>query len=213
MSKSKPEFIGIFGGTFDPVHKGHTEIIKNLFELIPLDKVIVIPNGIPPHREASASSEERLRMVSSAFKSVDNIVIDNREIKKKDPSYAISTLKELIEENPEHSLVWIMGSDAFAEIDSWYQWSDFTKMVNIIVMVRPNHEIPVESEAYKLLQKSHTIDKDSLSSGNEKILLLKIRPIEISSTDIRNKIYKGSDVSEFLLEEVNELINKRNLYQ
>ena len=213
MSKSKPEFIGIFGGTFDPVHKGHTEIIKNLFELIPLDKVIVIPNGIPPHREASVSSEERLRMVSSAFKSVDNIVIDNREIKKKDPSYAISTLKELIEENSEHSLVWIMGSDAFAEIDSWYQWSDFTKMVNIIVMVRPNHEIPVESEAYKLLQKSHTIDKDSLSSGNEKILLLKIRPIEISSTDIRNKIYKGSDVSEFLLEEVNELINKGNLYQ
>jgi len=213
LSKSKPEFIGIFGGTFDPVHKGHTEIIKNLFELIPLDKVIVIPNGIPPHREASASSEERLRMVSSAFKSVDNIVIDNREIKKKDPSYAISTLKELIEENSEHSLVWIMGSDAFAEIDSWYQWSDFTKMVNIIVMVRPNHEIPVESEAYKLLQKSHTIDKDSLSSGNEKILLLKIRPIEISSTDIRNKIYKGSDVSEFLLEEVNELINKGNLYR
>ncbi len=213
MSNSKPEFIGIFGGTFDPVHKGHTEIIKNLFELIPLDKVIVIPNGIPPHRQASVSSEERLRMVSSAFNSSENVVIDNREIKKKDPSYAISTLRELIEENPEHSLVWIMGSDAFAEIDSWYQWEEFIKMINIIVMVRPNHEIPTESEAYKLLHKSHTIDKESLRSGKEKILLLKIRPIEISSTDIRNKIYKGSDVSEFLLEEVNELINKRNLYQ
>ena len=213
MSNSKPEFIGIFGGTFDPVHRGHTEIINNLFELIPLDKVIVVPNGIPPHRKASVSSEERLRMVSSAFKSSENVVIDNREIKKKDPSYAISTLRELIEENSEHSLVWIMGSDAFAEIDSWYQWEDFIKMINIIVMVRPNHEIPIESEAYKLLQKSHTIDKGSLSSGKEKILLLKIRPIEISSTDIRNKIYKGSDVSEFLLEEVNELINKGNLYQ
>ena len=80
-------------------------------------------------------------------------------------------------------------------------------------MVRPNHEIPEDSEAYKLLQKSHTIDKDSLSSGNEKVLLLKIRPIEISSTGIRDKINKGSDVSEFLLEEVNDLINKRNLYQ
>ena len=213
MSNSKPEFIGIFGGTFDPVHKGHTEIIKNLFELIPLDKVIVIPNGIPPHRKASVSSEERLKMVSSAFKGLENVVIDNREIQKKDPSYAISTLRELIEENPKHSLVWIMGSDAFAEIDSWYQWEDFIKMINIIVMVRPNHEIPIESEAYKLLQKSHTVDKDSLTSGNGKILLLKIRPIEISSTDIRNKIINGSDVSEFLLEEVNELINKGNFYQ
>ena len=213
MSNFKKKFIGIFGGTFDPVHKGHTGIIKNLFELIPLDKVIVIPNGIPPHRQASVSSEERLRMVSSAFKGLDNVVIDNREIKKKDPSYAISTLRELIEENREHSLVWIMGSDAFAEIDNWYQWEDFIKLVNIIVMIRPDHEIPQESAAYKLIEKNHTIDKDSLRSGIEKILLLRIRPIEISSTDIRKKISKGSDVSEFLLEEVNKLINKRNLYK
>ena len=213
MNKSKSKFIGIFGGTFDPVHKGHTEIIKNLFELIPLDKVIVIPNGIPPHKPVSVNSEERLRMVTSAFKDVDKVVIDNREIRKKDTSYAISTLKELIEENVDHSLVWIMGSDAFSEIDSWYQWQDFIKMVNIIVMVRPNHEIPFDSEAYKLLSKSHTIDKESLNSGSEKIYLLRIRPIEISSTDIRNKINEGKDVSEFLLEEVNELITKRNLYQ
>ena len=213
MNKSKPEFIGIFGGTFDPVHKGHTEIIKNLFELIPLDKVIVIPNGTPPHKQVSVSSEERFGMVTSAFKSVDRVVIDDREIRKNDPSYAVSTLKELIQENQDHSLVWIMGSDVFAQIDSWYQWKDFIKMVNIIVMVRPNHEIPIGSEAYKLLRKNHIIDKDSLSSGREKIYLLRIRPIEIRSTDVRNKINKGKDVSEFLLEEVNELINKRNLYQ
>ena len=213
MSKSKSEFIGIFGGTFDPVHKGHTEIIKNLFELIPLDRVIVVPNGIPPHKQVSVSSEERLRMVSAAFKDIDKVLIDDREIRKKDPSYAISTLEQLIEENLNHSLVWIMGSDAFSEIDSWHKWEDFIKMVNIIVMVRPNHEIPKDSEAYKLLSKSHTIDKGSLNSGREKIYLLRIKPIEISSTDIRNKINKRKDVSEFLLEEVNELIAKRNLYQ
>ena len=145
MSNSKPEFIGIFGGTFDPVHKGHTEIIKNLFELIPLDKVIVIPNGIPPHRKASVSSEERLRMVSSAFKSSENVVIDNREIKKKDPSYAVSTLRELIDENPENSLVWIMGSDAFAEIDSWYHWEDFIKMTNIIAVSYTHLTLPTKA--------------------------------------------------------------------
>lgn len=194
MSKSKSQFIGIFGGTFDPVHKGHTAIIKNLFELIPLDKVIVVPNGKAPHKKASVDSEERLKMVSSAFQDIDKVVIDDREIKKQDPSYAISTLKELIEENEDNSLVWIMGSDAFSEIDSWYQWQDFVEMVNIIVMVRPNHEIRMESEAFNLMHTRHTIDKESLHAGRGKIYLLKIRPIKITSTDIRNKILEGKDV-------------------
>ena len=79
---------------------------------------------MPPHKEASVSSEERLKMVSSAFKNIDKVVIDDREIKKKDPSYAISTLKELIKENQEHSFIWIMGSDSFAGINSWYKWKD-----------------------------------------------------------------------------------------
>ncbi len=213
MSKSKSQFIGIFGGTFDPVHKGHTEIIKNLFELIPLDKVIVIPNGKAPHKKVSVNSKERLKMVSSAFQDIDKVVIDDREIKKNDPSYAISTLKELLEENEDNSLVWIMGSDAFSEIDSWYQWQDFVEMVNIIVMVRPNHEISMDSEAFNIMSTRQTIDKESLHTGRGKIYLLKIRPIEITSTEIRNKIIEGKDVSEFLLEEVNKLISKGNLYQ
>ncbi len=213
MSKSKSQFIGIFGGTFDPVHKGHTEIIKNLFELIPLDKVIVIPNGKAPHKKVSVNSKERLKMVSSAFQDIDKVVIDDREIKKNDPSYAISTLKELLEENEDNSLVWIMGSDAFSEIDSWYQWQDFVEMVNIIVMVRPNHEISMDSEAFNIMSTRQTIDKESLHTGRGKIYLLKIRPIEITSTEIRNKIIEGKDVSEFLLEEVSELISKGNLYQ
>tara|TARA_Y100000768_G_C23965733_1_gene677742 strand:+ start:362 stop:1003 length:642 start_codon:yes stop_codon:yes gene_type:complete len=213
LSKSKSQFIGIFGGTFDPVHKGHTEIIKNLFELIPLDKVIVIPNGKAPHKKVSVNSKERLKMVSSAFQDIDKVVIDDREIKKNDPSYAISTLKELLEENEDNSLVWIMGSDAFSEIDSWYQWQDFVEMVNIIVMVRPNHEISMDSEAFNIMSTRQTIDKESLHTGRGKIYLLKIRPIEITSTEIRNKIIEGKDVSEFLLEEVNELISKGNLYQ
>jgi len=213
LSKSKSQFIGIFGGTFDPVHKGHTEIIKNLFELIPLDKVIVIPNGKAPHKKVSVNSKERLKMVSSAFQDIDKVVIDEREIKKNDPSYAISTLKELLEENEDNSLVWIMGSDAFSEIDSWYQWQDFVEMVNIIVMVRPNHEISMDSEAFNIMSARQTIDKESLHTGRGKMYLLKIRPIEITSTEIRNKIIEGKDVSEFLLEEVNELISKGNLYQ
>tara|TARA_B100001778_G_C18514965_1_gene595986 strand:- start:346 stop:987 length:642 start_codon:yes stop_codon:yes gene_type:complete len=213
LSKSKSQFIGIFGGTFDPVHKGHTEIIKNLFELIPLDKVIVIPNGKAPHKKVSVNSKERLKMVSSAFQDIDKVVIDDREIKKNDPSYAISTLKELLEENEDNSLVWIMGSDAFSEIDSWYQWQDFVEMVNIIVMVRPNHEISMDSEAFNIMSTRQTIDKESLHTGRGKIYLLKIRPIEITSTEIRNKIIEGKDVSEFLLEEVNKLISKGNLYQ
>ena len=86
-------------------------------------------------------------------------------------------------------------------------------MVNIIVMVRPNHEISMDSKAFNIMSTRHTIDKESLHAGRGKIYLLKIRPIEITSTEIRNKILEGKDVSEFLFEEVNELISKGNLYQ
>ena len=213
MKESKSKLIGIFGGTFDPVHKGHTEIIKNLFELIPFDEVIVIPNGLPPHKEVSVSPEKRLRMVSIAFKGIDKVKIDEREIRKEGPSYAISTLKELSKEFTGDSLVWIMGSDAFTGIDSWHQWEEFVNMVNIIVMIRPNYGIKSGGKAFDLLSKKHTTNKESLNSGAGKIYLIRIRPIEISSTEVRRKISRGEDVSKYLLEEVSENINKGNLYR
>ncbi len=109
------KLIGVFGGTFDPVHNGHTKIIQNLLELIPFDEIKVIPNGQPPHRTSVCSNNDRLEMVNLAFKGIDQISIDEREIHREGPSYAIHTAKEVLEEFHQHNVVWVMGSDAFSD--------------------------------------------------------------------------------------------------
>ena len=112
MKKVKKKLIGIFGGTFDPVHIGHKLVIENLLELIKLDELIVIPNGTPPHKEKRIGETNKLRMTKLALGHIDKVKIDDREIIKETPSYAFLTFKELQKENPNDTLLWIMVSDS-----------------------------------------------------------------------------------------------------
>ena len=93
--------IGIFGGTFDPVHLGHTFVIKEFSDSVYFDELILIPNGTPPHKEKNVYEEEKLEMTKLALGNTANLTIDDREVKKKAPSYAYSTLQELKKENPD----------------------------------------------------------------------------------------------------------------
>ena len=118
-----PDIIGIFGGTFDPVHNGHTKTISYLLKLIPFKKIIVIPNAKPPQgKEAIGSVEDRLAMTLLAFKKHRRVVVDDRESLRPGPSYAIDTVKEILKEEKVSRLNMIVGSDVFAEIDSWHHW-------------------------------------------------------------------------------------------
>jgi len=102
------KLIGVFGGTFDPVHNGHTKIILNLLQLISFDEIKVIPNGVPPHRASIGSNNDRLKMVYLAFQGINQISIDEREIHRKGPSYAIHTAREILNEFREDRIVWII---------------------------------------------------------------------------------------------------------
>ena len=91
--------IGIFGGTFNPVHNGHTETINYLLETIPFNKILIIPNAVPPHKKVNnVSFEHRLRMVTLAFRNIRRAEVDNREVFRDTPSYAINMVKEILEE-------------------------------------------------------------------------------------------------------------------
>lgn len=204
--------IGVFGGTFDPVHNGHTKIIQNLLELIPFDEIKVIPNGQPPHRTSVCSNNDRLEMVNLAFKGINQISVDEREIHREGPSYAIHTAREILEEYHQDNIIWIMGSDAFSEIDTWFEWEDFLNIINILVMARPGSEIDSTSMAGTLILERQTSNIEDLSHGAGKILIIDIDPINISSTQVRSNLAAGEAVNELILEDVSDYIDSGKLY-
>ena len=206
------KLIGVFGGTFDPVHNGHTKIIQNLLELIPFDEIKVIPNGQPPHRTSVCSNNDRLEMVYLAFKGINQISVDEREIHRGGPSYAIHTAREVLEEYHQDNIIWIMGSDAFSEIDTWFEWEDFLNIINILVMARPGFEIDSTSMAGTLILERQTSNIDDLSHGAGKILIVEIDPINISSTQVRSNLAAGETVNELILEDVSDYIDSGKLY-
>ena len=206
------KLIGVFGGTFDPVHNGHTKIIQNLLKLIPFDEIKVIPNGQPPHRTSVCSNNDRLEMVNLAFKDINQILIDEREIHREGPSYAIHTAKEVLEEFHQHNVVWIMGSDAFSGIDSWFEWEEFINIINILVMARPGSKIDPTSKAGILIMDRQTSNINDLSQGAGKILVVDIDPVNISSTQVRSNLASGETVNDLILEDVSDYIDSGKLY-
>jgi len=206
------KLIGVFGGTFDPVHNGHTKIILNLLQLISFDEIKVIPNGVPPHRASIGSNNDRLKMVYLAFQGINQISIDEREIHRKGPSYAIHTAREILNEFREDRIVWIMGSDAFSEIDSWFEWEEFIDLVNILVMTRPGSKIDTTSKAQSLIKDRQVADIGLLEEGAGNILLVDIDPVNISSTQVRKNIGCGKGAGDLILEDVSDYIDAGKLY-
>ena len=194
------------------MHNGHTKIIQNLLELIPFDEIKVIPNGQPPHRTSVCSNNDRLEMVNLAFKGIDQISIDEREIHREGPSYAIHTAKEVLEEFHQHNVVWVMGSDAFSEIDSWFEWEEFIDLVNILVMARPGSKIDTTSKAQSLIKDRQVADIGLLEEGAGNILIVDIDPVNISSTQVRKNIGCGEGVGDLILEDVSDYIDAGKLY-
>ena len=205
--------IGIFGGTFDPIHKGHVEVIEDFLNRVPIDELIIVPNGLPPHKDKRIFEKDKLRMVELALKHIDKLRIDDREIKKSSPSYAYETLIELQKENPDDDLIWIMGTDSFLEIETWFEYKKFLQEVNIMVLERPGFVIKEESFVYNLLQSKKVEKLSELESSKGHVFLLKINPIEITSTDIRCLIRDGEDVSKFLDPHVYKIIRENKLYE
>ena len=205
------KLIGIFGGTFDPVHNGHIEIVVNLLRDIPFDEIRVVPNGTPPHRQSIGSVDDRLKMVSLAFERIKKITVDDREIRREGFSYAIDSAKEVLREFKNDQIIWIMGSDAFLEIKLWHKWEEFLDLVNILVLTRPDSKIDKNSNTWNLIS-DRKISDIKLLKGSGKIMILNIDPINISSTQVRSNIFNGKSVDNLIIEEVVDYIDEGKLY-
>lgn len=198
--------IGIMGGTFDPLHKGHIEVAKSAMQQYDLDKIIFIPSGHPPHKKESevTNKEHRYKMVKIAIKGMPHVSISRIEVDRKGYSYAIDTFEELKKEIGEEArLFYIMGIDSINEILSWKKPLELFKMCEFIVATRPKSSL----RTFKRLMKF-----PPLQLHLDKIHVMEIK-VNISATELRERLKHGKSVSKLIPRKVLTYIKENNLYK
>jgi len=214
--------IGIFGGTFDPVHSGHLRVVIEILENFSLDELRLIPCNTPPIKKAAiASNTQRLTMLRLAIDSQTNIIIDDFELHRDGPSYTFDTLAAIKEKFPDAQLYLFLGTDAFLGLHHWHRWREIFELTHIIVIHRPGWEIDsaepasnINDEIKSTLRTRLTQEMSALkqkAAGN--IMLFPIRKLHISSSEIRNLIHSGKNPEHLLPEKVLSFIYSEHLYQ
>lgn len=210
----KHKAIGILGGTFDPIHMGHLRMAVELYEALDLDKVHIIPCYQPVHRRLPiASPEQRLDMVKCAIANEPALQADDREIKRKSPSYMIDTLLDLHAEIPNTPLCLLVGIDAFLGFLSWHRYTEILQQAHIIIAQRPHYQLPktgMLADLVKQHMQENTIYIHENKAGG--ILLKPITALEISATDIRKQIAMGKNPRYLMPNRVYDYIQKNNIY-
>ncbi len=206
--------IGVFGGTFDPIHYGHLRSAFELKQAMRFDEVRFLPCGDPPHRgETIASAELRHRMVRVAIEDQSGFVADDRELKRDGPSYTFDTLTSLRAEFPDRSLGLIIGMDAFLDLPSWHRWTEILDFAHIVVAHRPGWRAPDIGVLGELLNERGTLRVDDLhESGHGRIHIHAVTQLEISSTEIRELVAAGRDPRFLLPDAVRQVIASSGCY-
>ena len=196
--------VGVYGGTFAPVHVGHVEAAKAFMEQMKLDYLFIIPTAIPPHKQIDASDDpiHRLRMCELAFEGIDGIVISDIEIRRGGKSYTYDTLKEL--SRPDARLFLLCGTDMVLSFDKWYRHEDIFKLCYPTYVRREKDPL---LDARIIAKIGEYYEKYGVMF--RKIL---VEPIDISSTEIRAAIKENKDVSGMISPSVEKYIKEHGLY-
>lgn len=197
--------IGIFGGTFNPPHLAHKRLVLEAYKNVNLDKIIIIPTNIPPHKENKdlLSGNDRFELCKKTFFE-DVFEISDIEIKRQGRSFTVETLEILKKVYPEDDLFFIIGSDMLLSFDCWYRYKDILKMVRLIVTTR-------ENEVNNSILMQYAKNKLNLNENN--IFLLDIEPKVLSSTEIREKIKNNESIEGLITQEASDFIKSKGFYR
>lgn len=206
--------IGIFGGTFDPIHYGHLRTAFELIQAIDLEEVRFVPCADPPHRgETYAGPRERYEMVRVAIEGQQGFVPDDRELARNGPSYTIDTLLSMREELPDRSLALIVGMDAFLGLTKWHRWEEFLGVAHLLVAHRPGWRAPDFGLLGELLRERGTLRASDLhQSTHGRIHVHAVTQLEISSTEIREFVEAGRDPRFLMPDAVRDVIAESECY-
>jgi nicotinate-nucleotide adenylyltransferase len=206
--------MGIFGGTFDPIHYGHLRTAFELYQLLGLPEVRFMPAGNPPHRETTiASNALRLRMVEVAVSGQPGFTVDDRELRKTSPSYSVETLGELRAEYPDRPLCLVIGMDAFLGLPNWHRWRELLDLGHLVVAHRPGWRAPDTGTLGELLARRATAQVSDLHETTAgRIYIHAVTQLEISSTEVRALIAAGRDPRFLMPDGVRDIILDTGCY-
>jgi nicotinate-nucleotide adenylyltransferase len=210
-----PKRIGIFGGTFDPVHIGHLRSALEVAEFMALDELRLIPSARPPHREApQVSAQDRLAMVELAVAGLPPLRVDDRELKRDKPSYSIDTLESLRSElAADDQLFLLIGWDAFCGLPTWHRWSELLEHCHILVLQRPDADSEAPETLRNLLAARSISDPLAMEGPAGQISFIWQTPLAVSATQIRTLLASGKSVRFLLPDAVLTYIHAHGLYR
>ena len=206
--------IGIFGGTFDPIHYGHLRTAFELLQMLDFEEVRFVPCGDPPHRGVTfAAAALRLDMVRAATRDEPRFVVDDRELRRDGPSYSIDTLESLRAEFPDRSLCLITGMDAFLGLPTWHRWDEILDFAHIVVAHRPGWRAPGDGELGELLARRRARSaRDLHETLLGSVYIHAVTQLEIASTEIRSLVADGHDPRYLMPDVVREAIRESSCY-
>ena len=181
--------IGIFGGTFDPIHHGHLILARDAVETLQLERVIFVPAALSPHKleQQPTPPAVRLEMLRAAIEGDTKFAIDPMELERPPPSYAIDTVETLRQREPGTELFFLVGEDNVTRLPTWHRFSELTKLVQFVVL-----------------------DRSGLNTAH--IYPAVRRHLDISATDIRKRVASGRSIRYLVPPAVEEIIRQRQLY-
>ena len=192
--------IGILGGTFDPIHKGHLALGRQAYEQFHLDAVWFMPSNHPPHKRdhAVTAGSLRLEMVQLAICGIPGFVCSDFELHREGNTYTANTLSLLTEKFPQDRFYFIIGADCINDLPTWHKIDELLASCKFIATKRPSYTLGLST-----IQQHFK---------NFNITLLETPELEISSTDIRQRIKKGYSIQYITTEQVQQYIRKEELY-
>src|SRR6185369_13715853 len=179
--------VGIYGGTFDPVHNGHLEVARRVLELFELDEVIFVPACVPPHKRnvKLTSAFHRFAMVALALSADHRLLVSTIELDAPDRPYAVDTVAGM--QNETRRLFFIVGADSWSEITTWHEWRRLVEMCDLIVVTRPGYAVEAKVDNFV---DARGLGRDEIfemveRQTNPRVFLTDIAMIDVAATEIR----------------------------
>jgi len=195
--------LGVFGGTFDPIHHGHLIVAEVMMEELRLDRVLFLPAGQPPHKLGRPITPvvHRLTMLQLAIEGNPHFALSFVDVERPGPCYTVESLAILRQEFPSDELIFLMGEDSLRDLPTWHEPNRIAEQALLAVALRPNVEVDLEEVFARV------------PAARDRVLLVRVPLIQIAASDIRRRVAEGRTIRYQVPRAVEQYIERHGLYR